>query len=150
MTQLSKIILSMAALVVICIGFLPKQSVLCVQGNGAVALELGLTGSCECTEESNLQEEHDHDHSASESCESQVDCPLPELDKSCNDSELQELISTTRQSLIIPIKKHQVLALDLTLELSFKLNPTPPTYRLTKPSLPPPHLEVLEKTQFLI
>jgi hypothetical protein len=146
MTKLSKYILTLSTFLVACVGFLPTQSVLCIQGNGSVALELGLTGACGC----NAEIEDDHNHSSNESCSSPQTCPADELSNSCQDSELQELITHTRQNFVAPV----ITQFNIPFETNFSELYQSPTQesllRFTKPRIPPPHLERLEITQVLI
>ena len=146
MTKLSKYILTLSTFLVACVGFLPTQSVLCIQGNGSVALEFGLTGACGC----NAEIEADHNHSANETCSSQQACPIEELSSSCQDSELQELVTHTGQNFVSPVISPFSGPSKANFSSLYQAPLQESLQRFTKPHLPPPHLEVLEITQVLI
>ena len=146
MTKLSKYILTLSTFLVACVGFLPTQSVLCIQGNGSVALELGLTGACGC----NAEIEDEHNHGSNDTCSSQQACPGEELSSSCQDSELQELVTHSRQNLVIPVITQFSIAYKTDFNSLYQAPVQEGLLRFTKPHLPPPHLETLEITQVLI
>lgn len=140
-----KAILLLCSLLISFVGAMPANAIICVSDSGTIKLELGFNGSCDCEEESSEHEQH-------KACDDSA-CDFVELkgNDDCSDMEIESFESDQRKSSVDFISYKSIRLFNFSPSLS-ELEPQDfhSFWPLTKPSIPPPHLEILSTTEVLI
>ena len=139
-----KFILLLCSLLISFVGAMPANAIICVSESGSIKLELGYNGACNCEEDST---EHDEHPSCEESDCTYVSVPVGD----CSDMEIESFESDQRGS-SIELASYKTLSIfDFSISQdSPSTLQSPSFWPLTKPSIPPPHLQILAISQILI